>query len=176
MRHGEILAAVPARRPGTVDQAADGRLTVMAVGKILRFDTIKGYGFIEPEDRGEDLFLHVNDLEVDKHLIRAGVVVQFDAEAGERGMKASHVRLLNPPEATPTVSRQGANATTVRPASHATDGDDVLCDVLSPDEFSREVTEVLLRIDPPLTGRQVLAVREQLARLATSFGWIENGG
>jgi uncharacterized membrane protein YsdA (DUF1294 family)/cold shock CspA family protein len=31
-------------------------------GKLVRWDDDKGYGFIQPKDGGDDLFLHINDL------------------------------------------------------------------------------------------------------------------
>jgi len=34
----------------------------MATGRIIRFDEIKGYGFISPSDGGEDIFVHANEL------------------------------------------------------------------------------------------------------------------
>lgn len=149
-------------------------------GEVIRFDQAKGYGFISPAGAGEDVFLHVNDLLDDKHLVRPGVAVEFVVENGERGLKASSVRVISP---VPGSTSGGLSAGSVsvlrepsagdvarRPSSSGVDED--LVDVLSEMDFSREVTEVLLRVEPGLTGAQVLAVRRALAELGGKYGWI----
>ncbi|WP_143665283.1 cold-shock protein, partial [Streptomyces cacaoi] len=65
----------------------------MAAGRVVRFDGARGYGFIAPEHGGEDVFLHANDLLVPESLVHAGVAVEFEIEDGDRGLKASSVRL-----------------------------------------------------------------------------------
>lgn len=65
----------------------------MVAGRVVRFDGTRGYGFIAPEDGGEDVFLHVNDLLIPEESVRSGLVVEFEVESGERGLKASGIRL-----------------------------------------------------------------------------------
>lgn len=148
-------------------------------GEVVRFDQVKGYGFISPRGGGEDVFLHVNDLLDDKHLIRPGATVQFVVENGDRGLKASAVRLVSsPPPGGPVGGfREPAPVEVVRrpaSASSTADPDDELVDVLSVADFGREVTEVLLTVEPSLTGRQILAVRAALTDLGTKYGWLAN--
>ena len=84
------------RALATVDGGVVGHVEVAVVltGKIIRFDPVRGYGFAAPDTGGEDVFVHANDLEVDKELIVPGVAVEFTLGEGERGLKASHVRTL----------------------------------------------------------------------------------
>ena len=36
-------------------------------GKVKWFDTVKGYGFIEPEDGSPDIFMHYKELKDENH-------------------------------------------------------------------------------------------------------------
>ncbi|WP_329569300.1 cold shock domain-containing protein [Kitasatospora sp. NBC_01266] len=140
-------------------------------GRVVRFDAARGYGFIAPAQGGEDVFLHVNDLQIPEPYIRPGLVVEFEVEDGDRGPKASFVRL---PEgaAAPTGSAPAAAAAigAVRRAP----ADDSLCDVLSAEEYTQEVTEVLLAAAPTLTGAQILQIRAGLLRFGKDHGWTED--
>ncbi|WP_329253952.1 cold shock domain-containing protein [Actinoallomurus sp. NBC_01490] len=131
----------------------------MAAGSIVRFDEVRGYGFIAPEGGGEDVFVHANDLMADKSLFKVGARVEFDISEGDRGLKASTVRLV----------RQSAPPARRGDLSDA----DELCDVLSAGEFTQDVTEVLLRV-PSLTGEQILQLRRHLLELARDRGWVDS--
>jgi cold shock CspA family protein len=137
-------------------------------GRVLRFDQVRGYGFIAPTGGGEDIFLHANDLLIDKHLVTAGVTMEFEVEQGDRGPKATGARLVRsaPGTAAPAPPTEGA------PREGGDDGEDFFY-VPSTKEFTREVTEILLQTEPTLTGAQILAVRRGLTRLAEKNGWIE---
>ncbi|MEW2298399.1 cold shock domain-containing protein [Streptomyces sp. NPDC006655] len=128
----------------------------MVTGRVVRFDSSRGYGFIAPDGGGEDVFLHVNDMQMPESYVRPGVAVEFEIESGERGPKASGVRLA-----------RGADVRTLGP------DDDSLCDLLSAEEFTREVTETLLASVPTLTAEEIVRVRGALAQFAKNHGWIE---
>ncbi|OIJ85560.1 DNA-binding protein [Streptomyces sp. MUSC 14] len=166
----------------------------MAVGRVIRFDGMRGYGFIAPEQGGEDVFLHVNDLLIPESSVRSGLSVEFEIENGGRGLKASSVRFAQEQgtgPARPAESVTGtpeaaavfaapvssvAPASSVAPGSSAAagEGQEPMCDVLGSAEYTREVTELLLTSVPDLTGQQIIAVRRQLALFARRHGWIED--
>jgi cold shock protein len=147
----------------------------VSTGKVLRFDQVRGYGFIAPDGGGEDIFLHANDLLVEKHLVTAGTTMEFDVEQGDRGPKATSARIARPAGPAPSGPTSGSapRPNGSAPGVDGEDGDDFYY-VSSPTEFTREVTEILLQTEPTLTGLQILQIRRQLARLAEKNGWIEN--
>ncbi|SDO20601.1 cold-shock protein [Actinacidiphila guanduensis] len=139
----------------------------MVAGRVVRFDGARGYGFIAPETGGEDVFLHVNDLLIPESFVRSGVAVEFEVEDGERGLKASSVRLAHGAEAPPPM-----RSSVPRPSG--IDLDDPMCDVLSEEEYTRDVTELLLKTAPWLTGDQIVQIRQQFVRFGKGHGWIED--
>src|SRR5215475_12816802 len=65
----------------------------MAVGTLVRFDSSQGYGFITPDDGGDDVFLHVSLFEEDtRPRIRRGMRIEFQAVKGDRGAEMSTSR------------------------------------------------------------------------------------
>jgi len=144
-------------------------MTLM-VGRVVRFDRAKGYGFIAPRDGTEDVFLHVHDLLDDEQLIRPGTVVEFDVGEGDRGLKAFDVRIVRSDGPTP-----GSGAPPPAPLTRAGDADsDGLCEVVRRAEFSREVTEVLIDAAPSLTAAQIVQIRQRLLASAERRGWIDD--
>ena len=132
--------------------------------KVVRFDEVRGYGFITPDFGGDDVFLHANDLEIEKHLAKRGAAVSFEVEEGDRGKFATHVRLsVDAPSSRPAPRDDDDNA-----------GGDDYFDVLTSEEFLHIATERLLLISPPLTGEQILAVRNSFEQLARKQGLIDS--
>ena len=69
----------------------------MASGTVRWFDPDKGFGFIEPDDGGDDVFVHFSAI-ADTGGFRTlaeGQRVEFDAAPGPRGPQAEHVRPLD---------------------------------------------------------------------------------
>lgn len=138
----------------------------MATGRVLKYDEGRGYGFVAQDGGGEDVFIHVNDLEFDKVLLSTGAQLEFAIEESGRGLKASHIKLLDAAAPTPD-SRPTAVVSDVRTV------DDGLCDVLTAREFTEEITETLLAAAPLVTAEQIVRIRQNLVRLAHGHGWIE---
>ncbi|MGQ0838182.1 cold-shock protein [Actinokineospora sp.] len=138
----------------------------MTTGTVVKFDHIRGYGFVANESGGEDVFLHVNDIDFDKHLIAPGAIVEFQVEDSLRGPKAFGVSLVRAaePSAAPVAHRSAQ--------SSASGDDDGLCDCLSTQEFLAEVTEVLLTAAPSASAAQIVAIRQSLVKFAESHGWL----
>jgi CspA family cold shock protein len=65
------------------------QIVSMAFGTVKFFNDSKGYGFIKPEDGGEDLFVHVSGLKDD---IRENDRVSYEVERGKKGLNAVNVQ------------------------------------------------------------------------------------
>jgi len=61
-------------------------------GTVKWFDNKKGYGFIEQDDSGEDVFVHYSSISGNgyKSLVE-GDPVTFDVVEGEKGLRAENV-------------------------------------------------------------------------------------
>jgi cold shock protein len=148
----------------------------MSRGTVVSFDRIKGYGFVAPDDGGEDVFVHVNDLYSDKTLLTPGSVVEFSLEEGERGPKASGVTVIQPgqPRSIPLAHGSLQDAPAASAASSTSADGEELCDVLSAEELKQELTEALLCVEPTLTGQQILDARRRLLSVAKGHGWTDH--
>ena len=70
----------------------------MPQGTVKWFDGGKGYGFIAPDEDGEDLFVHFSGiLGNDFKSLEEGERVSYEIGHGKRGPQAESVRRLSPP-------------------------------------------------------------------------------
>ena len=61
-------------------------------GKVKWFSNVKGFGFIEKEGGGPDVFVHYSAIEGDKYkTLEEGEVVTFEITQGEKGPQAANV-------------------------------------------------------------------------------------
>ncbi len=58
----------------------------MANGTVKFFNTVKGFGFIQPSDGGKDVFVHISAVErAGLPGLREGQQVSFEVERDSRG-------------------------------------------------------------------------------------------
>ncbi len=66
----------------------------MATGSVKWFNDSKGFGFITPDDGGEDLFAHFSAIQSQGFKTLAeGQRVSFDISTGPKGKQASNIQL-----------------------------------------------------------------------------------
>lgn len=69
-------------------------------GKVNWFNTKRGYGFITPEDKTEDVFIHYSGIEkglvdkFNKKFLKTGQAVEFDLSENEKGRTAINVQIV----------------------------------------------------------------------------------
>ena len=64
----------------------------MAKGTVKWFNDAKGFGFIEPEDGGEDVFVHFSAVQSEGFkTLREGQKVEFEVVDGPKGLQAANV-------------------------------------------------------------------------------------
>ena len=67
----------------------------MATGIVKWFSDAKGFGFIEPEGGGSDVFAHFSAVQMDGfRTLRQGSRVSFDLVQGPKGDLAQNIRPL----------------------------------------------------------------------------------
>ncbi len=64
----------------------------MSTGIVKWFNSSKGYGFINPDDGGEDLFVHYSDVKATGYAtLDEGQKVEFEIGQGKKGPCATNV-------------------------------------------------------------------------------------
>ncbi|GAB0114968.1 cold-shock protein [Acidisoma sp. C75] len=62
----------------------------MSVGTVKWFNATKGYGFIQPEEGGADVFVHISAVQrAGLGGLNEGQRVSFDLERGQKGKMAA---------------------------------------------------------------------------------------
>ena len=66
----------------------------MATGTVKWFNTQKGYGFVQPDDGGADIFIHITAVEkAGLRSLNEGQKVSFDIQVDEKRGKSNAVNI-----------------------------------------------------------------------------------
>jgi cold shock protein len=83
------INAVPASFQ-TIDQE-----TGMATGTVKWFSQAKGYGFISPDDGGNDVFVHFSNISGSGFRnLDEGQKVEYEPQEGRKGLEATNVTVV----------------------------------------------------------------------------------
>lgn len=75
----------------------------MATGKVKWFNNAKGYGFVRPDEGGEDLFVHYSYIQMDGFKsLKAGQPVEYEVQQAPKGYHAVNLTPLEQAGAQPT--------------------------------------------------------------------------
>lgn len=68
----------------------------MSTGTVKWFNDAKGFGFITPDEGGEDVFAHFSAIQTNGfRSLKEGQKVQFDIIQGPKGKQASNIVPMN---------------------------------------------------------------------------------
>ena len=67
----------------------------MQTGTVKWFNADKGFGFIAPDDQGDDVFVHFSAIQGSGYRnLEEAQRVEFDVEQGAKGLQATNVNVL----------------------------------------------------------------------------------
>ena len=72
------------------------RYVVMSTGKVKWFNEQKGWGFIIPDEGGDDVFVHYSAIEAEGYkTLKEGQAVSYELTPGKNGkMQAKNVKII----------------------------------------------------------------------------------
>jgi CspA family cold shock protein len=67
----------------------------MPTGTVKRFNKIKGYGFIAPDDGGDEVFVHFSEVQMSGYKeLKEGQRIRYELQKGDRGEFATKVEIV----------------------------------------------------------------------------------
>lgn len=152
----------------------------------MHYDPNRGFGFLAPDSGGADVFLHINDIDIDENSLKPGAKVSFDVEETDRGTKAINVSVT---EAAPADDAAAARAHRRDGHEHGSSGAGGRAHggadrdrsrrprggqagSLDSSAFTEELTELLLDSADDLTAAQIIAIRQRVTDFAVARGWV----
>lgn len=67
----------------------------MQTGTVKRFNKIKGYGFITPDNGGNEVFVHFSQIQLAGYKeLKEGQRISYELQNGERGEFATNVVVI----------------------------------------------------------------------------------
>ncbi len=74
----------------------------MPNGRVKWFSDLKGFGFIEPDNGGPDVFAHFSAITMDGFkTLKEGARVSYEVNEGPKGLLAMNIRAAEHPEPQP---------------------------------------------------------------------------
>jgi len=65
----------------------------MATGRVKWFNNAKGYGFVRPDEGGDDLFVHYSYIQMEGYKsLKAGQPVEYEVQPANKGFHAVNLR------------------------------------------------------------------------------------
>jgi CspA family cold shock protein len=81
----------------------------MPTGTVKWFNDAKGFGFIEPEGGGDDVFAHFSAVQMDGfRTLKQGSRVSYELTQGPKGDLAQNIQALESPVVQPAEARTDA--------------------------------------------------------------------
>lgn len=78
----------------------------MASGTVKWFNSAKGYGFICPDNGGQDVFAHFSTINMEGYKsLKAGQKVSFEINQGPKGLHANEIRVTDDTHSVEEVSQ-----------------------------------------------------------------------